>query len=338
MKQDHSYIAIEIENSKLAPFLDLEKGKAVKNVHLTTMVDNQRRAYIKVFLIMPGRKVLLKEFDLTSLPPKPAGPPRFVLMCSFDGIHSLTIDLRVDGKAYRNENISLRKYLRRSRPWLIALITLAALLLLAAVLLVPRSCGSSRSATPPKSGSITAAPADKAKPAAKPAPAQAEPAAPAAKPAPVPPAPAEPAEPVKSTPPAAETAQKPAAAAAETRVVKPAAVSRELIIYFNPNDTRLTEEAQKQLEQFGNTISAWERVSLSIEGHCALSGTEEGREELSRERAEKSADFLRRAGAVDAEDISVSWYAGERPVTRDPERQELNRRAVLSARGEEAAR
>jgi outer membrane protein OmpA-like peptidoglycan-associated protein len=326
MKQDHSYIAIEIENSRLAPFLDLEKGRAAKNVHLTTMVDNQRRAYIKIFLITPGKKILLKEFDLTSLPPKPAGPPRFVLICSFDGIYSLSIDLQVDGKACGSEKINLKKHLRRRRPWIFAA-ALAILILAASILLIPRSCGS---AVPPPQ------PARSAAPAVKPAAEEARP--PAAKPEPAaqpagtePPEPAEPARPTQPAPPQA------AADSTPTEAVKPVPVSRELIIYFNPNDARLTEEARGKLEKFSDTISNWEHVSLAVEGHCALSGTEEGRVELSRERAERSADFLRQAGAAGAADISVSWYAGERPVTRDPERQELNRRVVLSARGEEAA-
>lgn len=330
MKQEHAFIAIEIENSTLAPFLDLEKGKASKKVHLTTMVDNQRRAFVKVFLVMPGKKVLLKEFDLTHLPPKPAGPPRFVLQCVYDGGYFLTVELQVDGKPFGSERISLKAYLRRRRFLPLLLAAAAAAALLAALLLLPRGCGRAAGTAEEQPVSRTAVSASR--PVEKPETPTATPApAPKPEPATPPPPPASEPEPAAPVPVNSETASE---AAADPAVEK---VSRELVIYFLPNDTSLTGEAERQLAGFADAISGWRSVSLTIEGHCALSGTGEGREELSRERAEKSAAFLVRTGAAAASSIRTAWYAGERPVTRDPDRQELNRRVEISARGEAEA-
>ena len=68
---------------------------------------------------------------------------------------------------------------------------------------------------------------------------------------------------------------------------------------------------------------------MSITGHTALAGTERGRYDLSEQRARTVYRYLQTAGWDAAGEVLVRGVGGEAPVTRDPERQELNRRVEI---------
>lgn len=297
MKQQTAYVAVEIENRTLTPVIELAGDAKRKTVPLTTIVDNQQRALVRLFLVRPDKTILLKEFDLTGLAPRPSGDTRFLLSCDYDGYVSLNVHLSVDGRPFGHAEIGLKRYLRDRRG--IRIVTVGVLLLAAAVLalLLARGCGTPPPSQPPAES-----------PTAQPAPP--DPAPPSPDPSPDPAAPPPPQE-------------------AEDRI------EHELVIYFRPDDPRLTPTSREQLLQFAREIAAWEEHYLTIRGHCALSGTEEGRVLLSRQRAENSAAFLVTEGQEYLSDpqITLEWYGAARLVTRDPERQHLNRRVEIIARG-----
>ncbi|TVR70954.1 MAG: hypothetical protein EA427_05130, partial [Spirochaetaceae bacterium] len=288
MREHSAQITIEIEKGTLTPVIDLRGGATRRTVPLTTLVDNQRRALVRVYLVKPDKRILLKEFDVIDLAPGRSGDTRFLLSTSFDGRHALTLHLAVDGRSFDSVRINLRRYLRRrGRIAALAALFLAAALLL---LLLPRACETDEavSVVAPAPPPEAPAPQPEPQPAPEPtAPRAPEPAAPPpTQPAPEPPtAPAPP-----PTPPEPQPA--PAPPPPESRT----ALTRERTLYFRPDDPRLTAEALDQLRELVEELSAVapdlrNNMTLTIRGHCALSGTEAGRIELSRRRAENSAAF-----------------------------------------------
>jgi outer membrane protein OmpA-like peptidoglycan-associated protein len=99
----------------------------------------------------------------------------------------------------------------------------------------------------------------------------------------------------------------------------------------------LTSEAKNELRNFisllpdpGSLLES--NLELAVEGHCARYGTEEGRAELSRERASNTYNYLLSIwnGEASAE---VRGAGASKPVTVDREKQYLNRRVYLELKG-----
>ena len=125
------------------------------------------------------------------------------------------------------------------------------------------------------------------------------------------------------TQPSAATAQ-PSAATAQ----KP--VEQSWNIHFLPDDISLTANARGELakitdELLGTTISA-----VTIVGHCAIAGTEEGRTEISDGRASNVYDFLSRNGLKLPKSTVVKGVGSADPLTLDPADQDLNRRVQVT--------
>lgn len=340
MNGNKRMIAVEIENRTLVPIMDLSRGATERTVPLTTLVDNQRRALVNVYLVHSesGRRTFLKQFDLDGLPPRPAREQRFFFSCTYDGRYGLRCRLSVDGEVRASDTIDMKRHIRGKRRST-AIVGVLLLLLVAALLaaLLLRGCRETvpvERVSDPSASPATEAPA--APPTAPPAPA-----APAPTPTTAPPAPAAPApttDPAAPSPPPARTPDAPTQPGDDTVVEEPALqpVTRDLVIYFFPDDPRLTDRGRDQLRLLVREISGWEAVSIRVEGHCAPLGSEAGRVALSRGRAENSAAFLEQIGLPAGASVSISWYAGERPVTDDPDRQNLNRRVELSVEGRSA--
>jgi outer membrane protein OmpA-like peptidoglycan-associated protein len=70
-------------------------------------------------------------------------------------------------------------------------------------------------------------------------------------------------------------------------------------------------------------------LRLEISGHCAFYGTEKGRRALSAERAEAVASYLKNRVPPTVELTKVA-YGGDRPVSRNLDTQDLNRRVELT--------
>jgi outer membrane protein OmpA-like peptidoglycan-associated protein len=71
-------------------------------------------------------------------------------------------------------------------------------------------------------------------------------------------------------------------------------------------------------------------TQVRIAGHCALFGSEGGRTALSRLRAEAVRDYLLAAGWKPRTPPVIEALGGQRPLTTDPDDQDLNRRVVIS--------
>lgn len=100
-----------------------------------------------------------------------------------------------------------------------------------------------------------------------------------------------------------------------------------ITLYFSPDSAILDSSGRRILDDLVSLLP--EMAVLSIEGHCAEYGTERGQKALSLLRARNVAEYLRPglpAGVI----LELNGFGIEDPATRDPERQDLNRRVVVN--------
>jgi outer membrane protein OmpA-like peptidoglycan-associated protein len=129
-----------------------------------------------------------------------------------------------------------------------------------------------------------------------------------------------PQEPVREEPATEEPSSEAAAAAPQ---------EREWTVYFNPDNAALTSNARDELATIAEFLKDHPRASVSIEGHCALYGTEQGRLDLSKDRARNVYQFLLQNTWSPEEKPEIEWFGAKQYVTRDRERQHLNRRVEI---------
>jgi outer membrane protein OmpA-like peptidoglycan-associated protein len=321
-------LAVEIEHTRYARFLRVDTQDS-RTLNLTTLVDGQRRAEVRIFLLDGGPARLIHTFSVSNLPPQRAGEPRLGLSGRSDGKSSVHLSLTVNGSPWSSTEIPLRR--GSSRRTSFALLVGAALLI--AVLLgwlLLRGCvGPSDGPSGESSaGPSTAAETSRAEQPA----AQAESDAGERD--------------TGAGPDGAETRES--AAAQETgeadeagdleeaepveEAEEPAVLPEDTVVYFEPNSDVLTPSARDKISSLAEELSDVRGLRLTVVGHCALYGTEQGRIELSHERARRVVRYLRAQSGQAAESwqINAEGLGGKEPVTRDEERQYLNRRVVIT--------
>ncbi|MFW5827687.1 MAG: OmpA family protein, partial [Alkalispirochaeta sp.] len=111
----------------------------------------------------------------------------------------------------------------------------------------------------------------------------------------------------------------------------------DVSIYFEPNRTRLTEAARRELDEVVAVLREHPEAPVSIVGHTALYGTEDGRLEISQGRAQAVAAYLRSLGWEAQTEPSIAWVGSQNPVTREQDEQERNRRVEITIGGDGAA-
>lgn len=333
------YLAVEIERRRLVPLISLDQGERSRSLRLTTLVDNQREARVRIFAVSPAGSELLREFVLADLPHQPRGEPRFTVCCDFDGVRRAALSVQAQGKT-RKTTLDLGRFLPSARPtgswfrpWMV-LVLLLLLLVGAAGLLLMISRGS---APPP--GSVTERlPQEAPSRTASPPPPSTDVAASVSEDDP---SPGDASSPGDDTLRDLSVTPGPVPDAAPEKELHPEAgspalvpLSREKTLYFLPDSPLITRAARSDLASFLAALRSFKDLVLTLEGHCALAGTETGREELSRRRAQAARDaILQEASWIEPEQISLSWYGSDRPVTRDPAEQDRNRRVEILAEG-----
>jgi outer membrane protein OmpA-like peptidoglycan-associated protein len=85
-------------------------------------------------------------------------------------------------------------------------------------------------------------------------------------------------------------------------------------IQFLGDSAVLLSGEQAKLEQIGRLLLRYKERDILVAGHTALSGTQDERARLSRERASVVADYLIDNGIRSPERIVVRGYGAERPV------------------------
>lgn len=112
-----------------------------------------------------------------------------------------------------------------------------------------------------------------------------------------------------------------------------AAPSLNLTVQFRSGSAELTPEAVKTLSALGKALSSPDLASYKfrIEGHTDTVGSREANMALSKERAEKVADFLEKNFGVGANRIEAVGRGEEAPLipTPDQTNEPRNRRVQV---------
>ena len=319
-------IGVEIDNSRLVWIHD-SAHTSTRAVRLTTVVDNQHKADIKFYIKNSGKKSFLCAETITGLPPMKAGEPSIDIKPRISG-KTFLYEIYVNGKLVRRSTCSLAKYIRTKTPFIITRILAAAIFILLGLLYLKPVISDD------KNNAKVAEPAASQQPAEQNPSENPEPSA-----APVP----TPEEAVKESavPPPAEI--QPAEKEPEPVPVtaKPVFIESEITdrhsVYFQPESSELTAEAIQGLDCFINELPGKgdfteASFELEVRGHCARYGTEEGRAELSNERALTVYKYLKTAWGIEADSLVTGAGASE-PVTLEIEEQHLNRRVDINIRG-----
>ncbi|MBI9099215.1 MAG: OmpA family protein [Spirochaetaceae bacterium] len=133
---------------------------------------------------------------------------------------------------------------------------------------------------------------------------------------------------------ASEQAASEQAASDEGLLEEEPAIESELvddkaIVYFNPNQSDLTASARSILYQVLQILKQDGNLYVEITGHCAYYGTEKGRQEISTHRAENVYTFFINNGWVPVNKPRLAGLGHQQIVTKDPNRQNLNRRVEI---------
>ncbi len=297
-------LGVEIDKSRIAWLYDSEEDEA-KSVKLTTVVDNQTNAKISFHIKKNGKREILGTETISVAPLSAAGSPLIDIVPNIDGRY-FEYRIYLDGRLLKSGSIDIKKYIVNRKPLLIALISIIAVLTAAILLFIfyPGIKAQFKPETPK--------PAIEQKEEQK----QAETAA------------EEPAEP-KSGPEIPNYEVK--ITYTENQVANSCSV------YFAPDSAKLTTRTISGLEEFIKALPAegdFEKgnFKLQIRGHCAKYGTEEGRAELSKERAMNVYNFLKTRWGIEAESIITGAGASE-PITLKRKEQHLNRRVDIKVDG-----
>lgn len=353
------HVSVEVDHSRLVPVASLGVGNA-GSIELTTIAPHQRRAVINVYAESEQEKTPLKTFDVDRVPKVYGRSPRLELHVRVDRLKRIHLHLDVEGRRYESTVLPGGGMVSGTSmvPATAAAVVLLALLVGAyfiwsgAGALGPateeqaegtqesaiarednggdagsegaRAEAGAGSGAGSEAESDTESASDREATAAADSSAQDEAAETA-----------EEAEDGRSGEATAQPSDEEAAEAgageqgAEREEAAVTPEQTEWTVYFGPDSAELTGDAREALREIADTLRRAEG-SLRLEGHCALFGTEQGRERLSRARAQTVRQFLLQEGLSLAEDSRVEAAAGREPVTEDPDRQQRNRRVELS--------
>ena len=85
-------------------------------------------------------------------------------------------------------------------------------------------------------------------------------------------------------------------------------------IQFAANSSRLLAAEQDKLDQISEILSEYPERDILVEGHTALAGSAEGRQQLSEKRAKVVADYLLEEGGRLPEQIIMRGMGAEKPI------------------------
>jgi peptidoglycan-associated lipoprotein len=114
---------------------------------------------------------------------------------------------------------------------------------------------------------------------------------------------------------------------ASTDTTATAAANLGPVIYFEFDQSTLSEEARKELEANAKWLTEDPSRTLTIEGHTDEVGTTEYNVALGERRARTAFDYLVRLG-IDEKRIQILSLGEERPASTDDSQ---NRRAMFIA-------
>ena len=361
------WLAVLVDNKELVPFLRLEHGQS-SVLDLTTMIPNQDRVFVEVYLVKGSRRALVHTFHADDVL---RGRERPDIVVSGHVHDETRIALRIDGELIEDIAVDLPDDLPATNDgvrgfWIAALVIFLLAITAGGIWWWVDVRGSADPMAPaPGSTSLSgrggtadpgteresvvrAAAGDDATSAdARPVPdeasstAAAEPAGPSGEAASSDAA-VEPArsatEAVSSSAAVESSASGSAAARASAQeATTPPEPPEPGVAYFLPESADLTAETTSLLRdlvaEMERAIGEEFAVSVRLRGHTALFGNESSRMELATARAEAVAQFVASAWSGSSSELTLTTESlgGTEPVTTDEDRQWQNRRVEVLA-------
>ncbi|MFW6251455.1 MAG: OmpA family protein [Alkalispirochaetaceae bacterium] len=326
------YVAVTVQHPRIeyAGLLRLDRINR-KTRHLVTLQEGQREAVVEIVLIekkkgaAPRVVKRLHTFYLKELPARSGERTQISVEGSYDGRHRGRLTLFVEGRPEGEVSLSLPRERRR------ILLPAAAVALLLTVAGLWWLLGGIAESEEESAETITVERGERDEPG-EPVDSGAESGDEAGEPVEAI------TEAVEPRGEAAGPSEELGAETAERSPAEPRAAEgkpppeREFVVYFEPDETELTESARSELREIAGSLQDAPEASVRIVGHTALFGTEEGRVEISRGRAENVERFLRQTGWEPEGAATVAWEGSTDPVTRDPDAQGRNRRVEIEIR------
>lgn len=303
-------ICIEIDGQNLKPLVAVADGAEGK-LPLTTFEPNQNQATIRLFLGTGSKYREFYSFRIDNLHSTGTDRPRINVAATIrDG--TLNLSFFLSGVPIHNEPIELQTVLdsKKLTPKYIGLIALIAVAIVALF-----SIGAIRSGLRFSSPTVAGTEPPTELPTVE----------------------------YKVTPqgesPAAADAQEVISAEADDsgelavtsgRLATPPMSSSKTVLYFQPDVYFLTSEAMSALDEFLDDFEGVSDLPLSIVGHCALFGTEQGRTDLSLRRAQAVSNYMKNRGRLPESPDEIIGMGGKQPVSREIALQHLNRRVEIT--------
>jgi len=282
-------IDLESEHKYYHHLLELARGSRGEAV-LTPIEEGQKKAVIRVFVNKDGEHILLSAITVNLTDFN--NPLPNITVSGFISGTQLILSVSVEGVDFPVKPIRVGTFLRKS--WKPPLLIMAAVLIMALLLFV----------------FFKVFPLLKSEPQVLPS---SEP---------------QTREPQTSTVEIQTEAEKVTATTSDAPEAGNT-ISTSTTIYFYPNSSKLKDGEKQKLDNTAEFLIRHPEKKVVIEGHCALYGTQEGRVQVSRARAEKIRDYLIQKGWKSNEPPLITWYGASKPVTTDPAQKDKNRRVEI---------
>ena len=338
------FTCVEIKNVKYIKLIPLDR-KCERALDLTTLHKDQELAYLNIFHVGKDmKKTLLKSIQINNIRPGNSGIPELKLSVSYDGTQYYKIVLKLNGYIYHNSVIDIKQVGKPSFNILnLALIALVILVIAFLGYFSFRSLLNNRESNPlnqssenleqeqgreidpttrvlsesssnsinvtelnysdssstdsssTDSSSIDSSSIDSS-----------------------------------STDSSSTDSSSTDSSSIEPQTIETSElIDNKAIVYFYPNSSVLTEDAKSILRKILDILNNNSNLDVEILGHCAFFGTEKGRQEISTERAESVYSFFIKNGWTPESQALLIGLGHQNIVTRDPEKQNLNRRVEI---------
>jgi len=292
------------------------------SILLKPIQENQQNAIIRFFLQKDSERSFLKEYpiDLTQYSEQ---KPRIEV----SGIivkKNLKLTISIENTTLLTDSISLRSYLKRS--FRVSLITAGVLLVLLILFFGIRFTYSSFKSLSTTSADLKEIKAQKSETVTVKESSGVLPDKPATGSSEIESAPAK-----AKKPPGVNESRN---GKAGGPVVRKEKISIRNTIYFYPNSSQISQEAQNKLSGILSLLISRPDLKVTLSGHCALWGTKAGRMKLSKERAMVIKRYLETNGWNPQNPPRIRWYGARKPVTTNPEKKDLNRRVEIEITSE----
>jgi len=338
------FTCVEIKDAKYIKLIALDR-KSSKELDLTTIYREQELAYLNIFFVDKNKKkTLLKSIEITNIRPGKSGIPELHLSVSYDGNQYYKIILRLNGYIFHNSVIDIRQI--KKSPFRFMNIAFIALAVIIVGLLsffsikalrynskddLPQGAQVINGAIKEKKSSenLTGQTTSEKSTSTQTDSTQTDSTQADSTQTDSTQTDSTQADSTQTDSTQTDSAQVDSTQVDEEPVIQSKMIDDKATVYFFPDSSKLTSGAESVLDQVLSILESEEDLYVEILGHCAFYGTEKGRQEISTDRAENVYSYFISNGWTPEYQPRLAGLGHGQIVTKDPEKQNLNRRVEI---------